>query len=146
MRHHVTAGVAAVFLAACASAPQSKGAVTYNEKDVPLILRPGRETDRLTWYPDDQRRLHHVGNVTLVYSVSAEGRAVDVRAVGDSTPEFVPSATQLLQSLRFSIPRNWVARVGPSLRRQFHVAYNLECMPKAVAGADTVVITGSCLR
>jgi hypothetical protein len=147
MRRCLVAGVVATLLLARVGSPRDVSVVTYNDKDAPELLRPGREFDRLRWYfPPDQQRLRHVGDVTLVYSVSADGRAVDIRSVGQSTPEFVPAATMVLERLRFSIPRNWVAAGGPSLRRIFRVVYNLDCMPKAIAGADTVVITANCPR
>jgi hypothetical protein len=148
MRYCMAAGLTAIVLAACVDAPQRGAPPIYNDKDVPEFLPVTRSIDEIAGYPDELLRRRRVGNVTLVYSVSANGRAVNIRAVGESSAEFVPVAIRLLQSTCCSIPRNWAESGGPMLRRQLRIIYNLTCMPKMESprSSEVVVITATCLR
>jgi len=140
MRYLLPLGFGLLLLSGCAAPPQRAQPDSYNGDGLPLISRP---PPVYQYFPEKQARLRHVGAVVLEYSVSANGRPEDIRAVDPSSAEFVTSATRLVEFLRFKNPPNWVEQGGPTRRLRLQIVYNVTGLPpaKQAPGVETIVVT-----
>lgn len=112
----------------------------------PWLRAPGleiRSAQRGPAYPEAAMRAGVEGRVALAYSIDASGRPVSISMLASDEPMLETAAVQLLESLRYVVPKDWADKGNAWTRYNMLVVFVLddhEPRPAWIPGSAQMVI------